>query len=462
MEMKKLILTVKEILDATEGKLLSGDINICVSGISTDSRTIKSGDLFIPLKGERFNGEEFIDDALNVGSASLTESINCIRHDNKPIIFVEDTKDALHRIAKYYRSKFDIPFIAITGSSGKTTTKDMIYNVLSMKYNVLKTIGNFNNEIGLPLTLFKLNDDHEMAVVEMGMSGFGEMRKLKNIASPNVAVYTNIGVAHIEKLGSRENILKAKSELIENFKDGDTIVINADDDMLIKLLDKKGPKFVTYGINNGDIRAFDIELKEESSKYKVLIDGCVLDVELNVPGKHNIYNSLAAICIGIQFDVNKDDIRKALSKFKPSAMRLNIIDAFGIKIINDVYNANPSSMKAALSVLGRYAGRRKIAVLGNMLELGQYADIAHREVGENVKENDIDVLITIGDYALKIADGAVEKGMDKNNVFRCGNNAEAIDVIKNIMKDSDVFLVKGSRGMKMEEIVKFLQESAYK
>ncbi|AFK86572.1 MULTISPECIES: UDP-N-acetylmuramoyl-tripeptide--D-alanyl-D-alanine ligase [Thermoanaerobacterium] len=457
-----MILTVKEILDATEGKLLSGDINICVSGISTDSRTIKSGDLFIPLKGERFNGEEFIDDALNVASASLTESINYIRHDNKPIIFVKDTKDALHRIAKYYRSKFDIPFIAVTGSSGKTTTKDMIYDVLSMKYNVLKTIGNFNNEIGLPLTLFKLNDDHEMAVVEMGMSGFGEIRRLKNIASPNVAVYTNIGVAHIEKLGSRENILKAKSELIEDFKDGDTIVINADDDMLIKLLDKKGPKFVTYGINNGNIKAFDIELKEESSKYKVLIDGCVLDVELNVPGKHNIYNSLAAICIGIQFDVNKDDIRKALSEFQPSAMRLNIIDAFGIKIINDVYNANPSSMKAALSVLGGYAGKRKIAVLGNMLELGQYADVAHREVGEHVKENDIDVLITVGDYALKIADGAVEKGMDKNNVFRCGNNAEAIDVIKNIMKESDVFLVKGSRGMKMEEIVKFLQESAYK
>ncbi|WP_230197647.1 UDP-N-acetylmuramoyl-tripeptide--D-alanyl-D-alanine ligase [Thermoanaerobacterium xylanolyticum] len=462
MEMKKLILTVKEILDATEGKLLSGDINICVSGISTDSRTIKPGDLFIPLKGERFNGEKFIDDALNVGSASLTESTNCIRHDNKPIIFVEDTKDALHRIAKYYRSKFNIPFIAVTGSSGKTTTKDMIYDVLSMKYNVLKTIGNFNNEIGLPLTLFTLNDDHDMAVVEMGMSGFGEIRRLKNIASPNVAVYTNIGVAHIEKLGSRENILKAKSELIEDFKNGDTVVINADDDMLIKMLEKKGPKFVTYGINNGDIKAFDIELNEESSKYKVLIDGYVLDVELNVPGKHNIYNSLAAICIGIQFDVNKEDIRKALAKFQPSAMRLNIIDVAGIKIINDVYNANPSSMKAALSVLGGYTERRKVAVLGNMLELGQYKDIAHREVGEYVKENDIDVLITVGDYALKIADGAIEKGMNNDNVFRCANNAEAIDVIKNIMKESDIFLVKGSRGMEMEEIVKFLQESAYK
>lgn len=457
-----MILSLKEIIDATGGKLLSGDINSTISGISTDSRTIKEGELFIPLKGENFDGEMFIEDALKIGSASLTETMNYVSNNNKPIIFVDNTKEALHNIAKYYREKFQIPFIAVTGSSGKTTTKDMIYDVLSMKYNVLKTKGNFNNEIGLPLTIFRLNKDHDMAVVEMGMSGFGEIRRLKNIAEPNIAVYTNIGVAHIEKLGSRENILKAKSELVEDFKEGYTVILNADDDMLAKLTEKKGPQYITYGIDNGDVKAFDIVLKEESVKYKVIIDGYTMDIELNVPGKHNVYNSLAAICIGIKFGVNKEDMRKALANFQPSAMRLNIIDVSGLKIINDAYNANPASMKAALSVLKGYKDRRKIAVLGNMLELGDYSDLAHEEVGKHVKDEDIDVLITVGDFASKIAEGAIKNGMDAKNVMMCKNNVEAIELIKEIKNDNDVFLIKGSRGMKMEEIVKFLQESANK
>ncbi|MDK2805118.1 UDP-N-acetylmuramoyl-tripeptide--D-alanyl-D-alanine ligase [Thermoanaerobacterium thermosaccharolyticum] len=457
-----MILSLKEIIDATGGKLLSGGINSTISGISTDSRTIKEGELFIPLKGENFDGEMFIEDALKIGSASLTETINYVSNNNKPIIFVDNTKEAFHKIAKYYREKFQIPFIAVTGSSGKTTTKDMIYDVLSMKYNVLKTKGNFNNEIGLPLTIFRLNKDHDMAVVEMGMSGFGEIRRLKNIAEPNIAVYTNIGVAHIEKLGSRENILKAKSELVEDFKEGYTVILNADDDMLAKLTEKKGPQYITYGIDNGDVKAFDIVLKEESVKYKVIIDGYTMDIELNVPGKHNVYNSLAAICIGIKFGVNKEDMRKALANFQPSAMRLNIIDVSGLKIINDAYNANPASMKAALSVLKGYKDRRKIAVLGNMLELGDYSDLAHEEVGKHVKDEDIDVLITVGDFASKIAEGAIKNGMDAKNVMMCKNNVEAIELIKEIKNDNDVFLIKGSRGMKMEEIVKFLQESANK
>ncbi|MBE0069011.1 UDP-N-acetylmuramoyl-tripeptide--D-alanyl-D-alanine ligase [Thermoanaerobacterium thermosaccharolyticum] len=457
-----MILSVKEIIDATGGKLLSGDINLTISGISTDSRTIKEGELFIPLKGENFNGEMFVEDALKIGSASLTESVNNVGRYNKPVIFVDNTKEALHKIAKYYREKFQIPFIAVTGSNGKTTTKDMIYDVLSMKYNVLKTQGNFNNEIGLPLTIFRLNKKHDMAIVEMGMSGFGEIRRLKNIADPNVAVYTNIGVAHIEKLGSRENILKAKSELVENFKEGYTVILNADDDMLVKLTNKKGPQYITYGIDNGDVKAFDIEYKEESVKYKVIIDGYMMDVELNVPGKHNVYNSLAAICIGIKFGVNKEDMRKALAEFQPSAMRLNILDVSGIKVINDAYNANPGSMKAALSVLKEYKDRRKVAVLGNMLELGEYSDLAHEEVGKYVKDEDIDVLITVGDFASKIAEGAIKNGMDAKNVMMCKNNVEAIELIKEIKNDNDVFLIKGSRGMKMEEIVKFLQESANK
>ncbi|SNX52792.1 UDP-N-acetylmuramoyl-tripeptide--D-alanyl-D-alanine ligase [Thermoanaerobacterium sp. RBIITD] len=453
-------LKIEEIIKAVNGELLSGDLNTTINGISTDSRTIKEGELFIPLKGEKFNGEEFLEKALQKGSAALTESVENKGKYDKPIILVRDTKDSLHKLATFYRKKFKIPFIAITGSSGKTTTKDMIYAVLSKKYNVLKTEGNYNNEIGLPLTIFRLKKEHSIAVVEMGMSGFGEIRKLKNIAMPDIAVYTNIGVAHIEKLGSRENILKAKSELVEDFKCGNTIVLNADDDMLIKLLNKNGVEYYTYGINNGDYKAYGIVSMENGVKYKALIDNDEMDIELCIPGRHNVYNSLAAICIGIKFGVNKEDIEEALRDFRPGAMRLNITDVKNIKIINDAYNANPGSMRAAISVLKYFNNRRKIAVLGNMLELGEYSNIGHEEIGEYVKESNIDILITIGDLARKIAEGALKKGMSSINVFVCNDNKEAIDKLKNIMKKNDVYLIKGSRGMKMEEIVKFLQESA--
>lgn len=454
-------LTIEEILKAVDGKLISGNNNIKISGVSTDSRTIKKGELFIPLIGENFNGENFLDDAIKLGSASLTaKSINTNKYE-KPVILVEDTKIAFHRLANYYRSKFDIPFIAVTGSSGKTTTKDMIYSVLSKKYNVLKTEGNLNNEIGLPITLFKLNKTHQIAIVEMGMSDFGEIRKLKNIANPNIAVYTNIGVAHIEKLGSRENILKAKSELIEDFGNGNSIVINSDDDMLRKLLNSTNSEYITYGIKSGDFKAYNIRNIENGISYNINLNGEPTEINLSVPGEHNVYNSLAAICIGSKFGVNKEDIKEALKNFLPGKMRLNIINLNEIKLIDDSYNANPSSMKAAISVLKGFKNGRKIAVLGNMLELGEYSNTGHKDVGKFVKNSNIDILITVGDQAKMIANGAKETGMADDKIFICDDNTSAIKTLKKIIEKNDIILVKGSRGMGMEKIVKYLQESAF-
>lgn len=456
-------LNIGEIVNSSGGKLICGDINLKITGISTDSRKIEKGNLFIPLKGENFDGENFVESAMNKGaSAVLTANLNSLelyKGRNVAVIYVENTLVALHRLSSYYRNKFSIPFIAVTGSSGKTTTKDMIAAVLSTKYNTLKTEGNFNNEIGLPLTIFKLEKYHEVAVVEMGMSGFGEIKKLKNISKPNIAVFTNIGVAHIEKLGTRENILKAKSELLEGFDKKNTIVLNADDDMLIKLIDKYNSRYYSYGINFGNIKATEIEHTDFGIKYKLKTPEFEKSIELYIPGLHNVYNSLAAICIGIEFNVNINDMYNALKEFRPGKMRMNIIDLNGVRIIDDVYNANPDSMRAAISVLRDINSKRKIAVLGDMLELGEYAENAHRKIGEFIYKSGVDLLITSGNYSRFIADGAICSGMDIDKVFVCKDNFEANAMLKSIIEEGDLILVKGSRGMKMEQIVKFIQES---
>lgn len=454
-------LLINEIVNATEGKFVKGNLNDKIMGISTDSRRVKKDELFIPLRGEKYDGENFVEDAVLKGASAIITSswdnVERLKDFSINVIYVNETLKALHRIASYYRKKFNIPFVAVTGSSGKTTTKDMIVQILSKKYKVLKTEGNFNNEIGLPLTIFNLEETHQIAVVEMGMSGFGEISRLKSIAEPQVAVFTNIGVAHIEKLGSRENILKAKTELIENFKEGNVIVLNADDDMLSKIPLKYSCKYYRYGIKSGEIRACNIEKGENSIRYRLKYKDLEKSIKLSIPGVHNVYNSLAAICVGLEFNVNVDDIAEALINFQPSERRLNIKEIGNIKIIDDVYNANPDSMKAAISVLKDLTGNRKIAVLGDMLELGEYAVEAHKEIGRFVVDNRIDILITSGDMSKYIAEESKVFGMKDGNVFACKSNEEANKILKNIIKQGDTILIKGSRGMKMEQIVEFLQ-----
>lgn len=456
-------LTIQEVIEATKGELIRGDHKDIISGVSTDSRSINKNELFIPLIGEKFNGHDFIQNAIKLGASTILTSQDIkeskLDDANISIIKVKDTLKALQSLAKYYISKFKIPVIGVTGSTGKTSTKDMIYFVLAQKYKVLKNQGNFNNHIGVPLTVFKLEEDHEIAILEMGMSGFGEIDLLANIVRPNIGVITNIGLSHIEHLGSQENILKAKMEITNYFDEMSTLIINGDD-QLLKMVEGNFHKYLIGLGNNCDYQAINIkDLGEEGISFDVIINGQEHPFRLNVPGIHNVYNALCAIAIGRILNVDIKSIQDGIKDFQGSKMRLNIFTTNEeIKIINDAYNASPDSMRAAISVLSKMRKNRRIAVLGDMLEMGEYSIKGHYDVGSEVAKQSIEVLITIGEQAKNIAKGAIENGLAGKNVFLCKNNQEAIDILKNLLQKKDAVLIKGSRGMRMEEIVEYIQE----
>lgn len=455
-------ITCRDIYSAVSAVGFCGNLDETVSDVSIDSRNIPEGCLFIPIVGERFDGHDFLPDALNKGAKAALSSKEAEEADGKTIILVKDTSKALRELAAWYRSHFDIPVVGITGSVGKTSTKDMIYSVLSQKYNVLKTQGNFNNEIGLPLTIFKMDETHEAAVIEMGMSNFGEISRLTNIARPNVAVITNIGVSHIENLGSRENILKAKLEIAEGFSEKGTLIINNDDDMLSTIKSVKNVrKIVSFGINSDcDIKATDIRNKgEKGVSFSVSINGTSYGADIPVPGIHNIYNALAGIGAGLELGLTPEQILSGISRFSPGKMRMNITDTGKYKVINDCYNASPQSMEAALKVLSDIGGSgRKVAILGDMLELGDYSEKGHIDVGR-ICSKFADILVACGSSAVNIAKGAAEAGMGENSVYYYSTTQEAISSIRDILKDCDTILVKGSRGMKMEEIAENILKS---
>jgi len=465
-------ISLQEVLEATGGRLVKGDAEGSITGVSTDSRTIKPGELFVALIGDRFDGHDFIHQAAQKGARAaivqreldkVPEGIDQV-FEGMSIIKVENTLVALQRLAGYYRKKFDIPVVAVTGSTGKTTTKDMIYCVLSARYNVLKTEGNLNNEIGLPLTLFKINRHHEIAVVEMGMSGFGEIHRMAEAAHPCVGVITNIGVSHIEKLGSRENILRAKLEIFDYFPGNGVAVLNGDDDMLYGVKECLPFGVKLFGMRESvDFRAVDINTGGSGTEFKLLSDDEKHPFELSLPGRHNVYNSLAAIAVGRLFGVSFREMRKALRAFRPGNMRLNIWEAErGIVVIDDVYNASPDSMRAALSVLKDMPGERRIAVLGDMLELGDYAREGHRQVGRAVVESGVDVLITRGQDSRWIGMEAQAAGMPPSSIHHCSCNKDVINLLDTIVQSGDTILVKGSRGMRMEEVVSHLLKGGYK
>ncbi|MGB7605621.1 MAG: UDP-N-acetylmuramoyl-tripeptide--D-alanyl-D-alanine ligase [Lutisporaceae bacterium] len=430
-----------------------------ITGIATDSRKLKKGDMFVAIKGERFNGHEFVEDALKDGAAIIL-SQEKLKIDI-PYILVEDTIKALHRLAKYYKNKFTIPFIAITGSSGKTTTKDMVASVLSEKYKVLKTEGNFNNAIGLPLTLFGLEHNHELCVLEMGMNSLGEIELLAEIARPETGIITNVGTAHIEKLKSRENILKAKMEMFTYFNETNTAVINGDNDML-KQIGNKPYKVLKYGLNdNNDCKAFNIvEKGEEGIDFEILYQNRKEKYHVPIPGIHNIYNALSAICIGKMYDLSSSQIYDGLVNFKPSKMRMEIfMGKQNIKVINDVYNANPDSVMAAISALtSMEVPGRKVCILGDMFELGDYSKEGHEKVGIFAAESKMDLVIAVGQMSFAIINGASKLKGGSIELHSFSTNQEVIDNLKNILKSSDTILIKGSRGMHMESIVESLRE----
>lgn len=458
-------LTAEQLLDFTKGTpvgLPSHDLT--VYGISIDSRTAKKGDLFIALRGENFDGHRFIEAAAKAGCMlAVVEYIP--EHTSIPCIVVDNTVDALGYIAKNYKQMFRAISLAVTGSVGKTTTKQFIYSVLETKYKTNVTKGNFNNEIGLPLTLFALNASHEAQLLEMGMNHKGEIAYLSRIAEPNIAVITNIGNAHLENLGSREGIRDAKMEITAGMARGGILVLNADEPLLANV-NAEGLCKVYVGIENENAcyRAQNIRVFADHMLFDIrLHDGKIMhDVRINVIGRHNIHNALVAAVCGSLVGISEEQIREGLLAFVPADMRQAVTEKGGITIIEDCYNASPESMRAGLDVLCHTAktkALRPVAVLGDMRELGEICEEAHLSVGKRAAECDLAHLITFGKDAALIAKGAISGGMRPENVtvIEDTDDAEkAAETVRNILKKGDAALFKASRAVAIERIIRLL------
>lgn len=460
-------LKVKDIIKICKGKLIYGDEDQTCEHFSKDTRQINLGDTYVGIKGDNFNGNLLYEEALKKGAkiCILEEVKNPLeqiskKYPNTTIILVKDTIKALQELASYKRSLYDIPVIAITGSVGKTSTKDMIASVVKTSYKVQSTKGNYNNHIGLPLTVLGL-ENHTALVVEMGMNNSGEIRTLTNIAKPTICVITNVGTAHIGNLGSRQNILKAKLEILEGLQKNGTVIINNDNDLLhIWKQKNKEYKIMDFGIENSSkIMAKNINLKTNESTFITNIYDSKTQVNVGVSGIHFIYNSLCAICVGISLNITKENIITGIKEFKLSKNRMEIIEnqQKGIKIINDCYNANFDSMKASIQVFSKMKEKRKIAILGDMLELGEYSKTLHEKVGDEIVKNKIDLLITVGKEAKNIAKQAIKQGMQKEKINQLENIEQAIKFIKNEIKIGDAILVKASNSMNFNKIVDSLK-----
>ena len=455
---------LRDIIRESNANLIFGSEDIECEKFSKDTRTINEGDVYVGIKGENFDGNTLYKEALEKGAkVCILQGIDKVedeiinKYGDRAIIVVQDTIKALQKIATYKRSLYDIPVIAITGSVGKTSTKDIIASVVGMEYNVLKTQGNLNNHIGVPLTILGLKD-HNALVVEMGMNNLGEISVLSKIAQPNIAVITNVGTSHIGNLGSRENILKAKLEILDGLKDDGILIINNDNDMLNAWAKNYSGslKIYKYGIENqSDIMAENIMLDEESSEFYTSIKGNQEKFVVPVGGKHFVYNALSALSVGMQLQIPIDKIKEGIRKFELTKNRMELINLPNdIVIINDCYNANYDSMKASIEYLSKTNAERKIAILGDMLELGEFSKDLHTKVGEEIIKNNIDVLLTVGEMGKVISNTAKNGGV---KVYHCENNDEAVKVAKEIMKKNDIILVKASNGMKFIKIVEGLR-----
>ena len=462
-------LTIKDIIEETGGKLIQGNLGFVCKSFSKDTRTIQKGDTYVAIKGENFDGNKFWKQALENGAdCVILSDIECSQEEleqwkNKTILKVENTLEALYKIARLKRSYYNIPVIAITGSVGKTSTKDIVANVVSQKYKTLKTIGNNNNNIGLPFTILNAKDEEAM-VLEMGMNHFGEISLLTSIARPNICIITNIGTSHIGNLGSRENILKAKLEILEG-TNNPTVIVNNDNDLLHKWQKENKGKLniITYGINEpSKLNAENIKKTENESEFTYYFSNEKINIKVPVGGEHFILNALCAIAVGEVLNIEKEKIVKGIETFELTKKRMDITQLpSGIKVINDAYNASLESMQAALKYLSQFKENRKIAVLGDMLELGEYSEKLHEQVGKEVYHNEIDILIGCGKNAKYIVDGAKELGMQEDKIYYFENQKDTLNQLKQMLKSGDVVLFKASNGMKffdMAEEVKLCKK----
>lgn len=451
-------LSLDFVVESTEGTLLSGPRTGWVGGISTDSRQIKTGELFFALQGDNFDGHDYIDKAWRAGAAAvvISKPDKLSSASAGTVILVRDTLRALQLLAGKYRGLFTLPVVAVTGSVGKTTTKDILTECLAPVYKTLKTPGNFNNAIGLPLTLLSLEPEHQAAVLEMGMSSPGEIAELAAIARPDYAVITNIEPVHLETMGSLENIARAKCELLDYIAPDKFALINGDSRLLQHTAAAFAVPKYTFGFNqNCDVRVLNIESVNAGIYVTISLRGVTDVFYLPVPARQLALNLAAAVAVAYFMGVSLEKIKEGLSNYRPSGNRLNITAmAAGGLLINDTYNANPVSMMAALEVCSDLAaGKRSVAVLGDMLELGDYEIEGHRQVGERAAELNLDILITIGERAAYIGQGAILNGMPADRVVHFPNRQESLSWLKSRVGQQDVVLFKGSRGMELDKLV---------
>jgi UDP-N-acetylmuramoyl-tripeptide--D-alanyl-D-alanine ligase len=453
--------TLQEIQEMTAGYGLAEQYqDIVISGVSTDTRTISQGNLYIPLKGEKFNGHAFVKEAFMKGAlAALWEKSEPNPPQDVPLILVNDTLKALQRLASCYREQLAVKVIGITGSNGKTSTKDMTAAVLSTQYKVQKTEGNLNNHIGLPLTLLRLEENTEVAVVEMGMSNFGEIELLSHLAKPDAAIITNIGEAHLQELGSRDGIAKAKLEIVTSLKESGVFVYNGDEPLLTNRVQqmKLSQEMMTFGSGErNDYYPLTISMQANGTTFTV---NQAPDTSLFIPilGRHQVYNALAAIAVARFFGVSWENIEIGLKNLQMTKMRMEILKGKdGLTIINDAYNASPTSMKAALELLGELTGyEKKIAVLGDMLELGEKEVEFHEEIGRLLDPNGIDYVFTYGRLGEKIATAAQPAFPDGRVKAYDSKEVLAADLAA-LASPNDVILLKASRGMRLEQVMEHL------
>ena len=450
--MEKILLS--EIVKACDGSY-GYPANTYITDITTNSKQAKKGSVFIAIKGERFDAHDFVRDAASLGAeCAVTERAV----DGAKCIIVDSTRGAYLNIAQHYRNKFKIPLVAVTGSVGKTTTKDFIWCVLSERFNTLKTPANRNNDIGLPETLLKLSCEHQAAVIEMGMNHQGDISRLSTAASPTVCVITNIGTSHIENLGSRENILKAKLEILDGADKNAPIIMCKDDDYL-KRANVRGRRTVWYSVTDmsADVYAKDIETFGASVSFTICEGGEEIKAEINTLGIHNVKNALAAYCVGRELKMSPRDIVSGISRFKPDGIRQTVEKLDGVTVIKDCYNASPDSMKSALELLDAVeTSGRRISVLADMKELGEMSAELHKNVGKLVSVSKTDILLCFGEDAKYIVSGAVKSGFAEENTKFFEDKNELCDYLKSIKREGDAILFKASRAMKLEEVIEKL------
>ena len=447
-------LTLSQIAQFAEALLSSGDGTVLINKVSTDSRTIKPGELFVALRGENFEGHDYVEAAARAGATGALVDLNWQGSipNNFALLRAADTLQAYQTLAANYRRSLTLRVLAITGSNGKTSTKDFAASVLARKFRVTKTEGNFNNHVGLPRTILEATSDDEVGVWEIGMNHPGEIAALSKIAAPDAAIITNIGVAHIEFMGSREAIATEKGALAEAVEPQGTVILNADDRFSEGIATRTRARVVLAGMTGGSVRAIEIRQSAEGSEFTIVEGAHRCRAQLPVAGSHMVQNALLAVAAGRAFGLSIEECAAGLAAAPLTKARLQIKEISGVQFLDDSYNANPDSMKAALRTLVELdAEGKRIAVLGEMRELGTESERGHREVGETAATLGVHQLITIGDAAEMIAEGARAAGLDKVSSAR--STGEAAKLLGEIAEPGDLVLIKGSRGARTEEVI---------